>query len=380
MTRITTRRSFLQLIGLAPVGYHFLQARGPAEMLTLYVGTYTDGDSEGIYRCHMDADTGDLEIIEATGGIANPSFLAFHPDRTHLYAVSETTSFEDGPGGGVFAYAVDAAGGGLRSLNAKPSRGGAPCYVSVTPDGRFVLVANYVGGNVAILPVQPDGSLGEATDVEQHEGSGPNEERQEAPHAHCILPDPSGRFACAVDLGIDRVIVYRSDDGNLMRASEMALQPGAGPRHLAFHPNGRRAYVINELDSTLTACTYDDGVLEPTHTISTLPPGIDAENYCADIHVAANGRFVYGSNRGHDSIVVFAVDDASGHLSAIQHVPTGGSWPRNFALDPSGRFLLVANQHTDDVVVFSVDGATGRLAPTGHTLAIPSPVCLRFAA
>ncbi len=347
-------------------------------MLTLYVGTYTNGDSEGIYRCRMNAETGALETVEATGRIANPSFLALHPDGTFLYAVSETTEFAGTAGGGVYAYAIDPAME-LRPLNARPTHGGAPCYVSVTPDGGQVLVANYLGGNVSIYPIEPDGRLGEASDVEEHEGSSIDENRQEAPHAHCILSDASGAYALAVDLGIDKVVIYRLDDGDLVLSGDASLTPGAGPRHLAFHPKGDRAYVINELDSTLTAFTYAGGVLEPTQTISTLPDDFVGESYCADVHVSSDGRFVYGSNRGHDSIVVFAVEPASGRLMLVQHVSTGGSWPRNFAIDPSGRFLLAANQHTDNVVVFTIDLRSGRLSATAHSLAIPSPVCLRFA-
>lgn len=374
----TTRRAFLRNVFAAPIGVRILRGLRDPQMTTLYVGTYTDGTSEGIYRCRMNTASGALEAIDAIGGIPNPSFLALHPTEPYLYAVSETTEFQGRDGGGVFAYSIDPDGHALHPLNAQPSHGGAPCYVSVTPDGAHVLVANYVGGNVAALPVRSDGRLGEASSIQQHEGSSINEQRQEAPHAHCILPDPDGSHVLAVDLGIDRIVVYRLEAGRLVREGSTSLHPGAGPRHMVFHPDGTKAFVINELDSTVTTLRYDDGSMEPIHTTSTLPTEFEGENYCADIHVSGDGRFVYGSNRGHDSIVVFAAGD-SGRLTAVQHIATGGSWPRNFGFDPTGRFLLAANQRSDNVVVFAVDPESGRLEATGESLEIPSPVCVRFA-
>ena len=376
MSHLRTRRAFIGHLAAAPRGIRTLSRRSPSA-LTFFVGTYTDGTSEGIYRCRMDLRSGALELLDATGGIPNPSFLAVHPTEPFLYAVSETPDFRGRESGGVFAYAVDPDTHGLQELNAQPSQGGAPCYVSVTPNGRLVLVANYAGGNVAVFPVRDDGRLGEATSIEQHEGSSVNEQRQEGPHAHCILPDPTGTHALAVDLGIDQVVMYRLDGDRLSRAGSAALQPGAGPRHVVFDPEGAYAYVINELDSSVTSFRYEAGSMEAMYTTSTLPEEFGGDNYCADIDVSTDGRFVYGSNRGHDSIVVFATDD-QGRLAAIQHVPTGGSWPRNFAIDPSGRFLLVANQRSDNIVVFAIHQATGRLDRTNRELSVSSPVCVRF--
>jgi 6-phosphogluconolactonase len=295
-----------------------------------------------------------------------------------LYSASETGDFEGEPGGGVYAYSIDPASRELHFLNARSSQGGSPCYVTVSPQGGDVLVANYSGGNVALLPIQPDGSLGPASDVEQHEGSSVNEQRQKGPHAHCIVTDSAGGYAFSADLGIDRVLIYRLEEDALTPAGHALVAPGAGPRHFTFHPDGDRAYVINELNSTVTAFAYEDGALEETQTIGTLPDGFDGDNFPADIHVSSDGRFVYGSNRGHDSIVVFGIDPDSGMLSPVQHEGTGGEWPRNFALDPTGRFLLAANQRTNNIVVFSIDSESGRLTPTGQTLEIPSPVCVRF--
>lgn len=387
MSSRSTRREFLRMTALTPLAYGLSpltgsqrrrNAAGVQSPRLLFVGTYTDGDSEGIYRCAMNPETGELSIQSATGGISNPSFLALHPDGTHLYSVSETGEFEGEPGGGVYAFAIEPESHDLRLLNAQRSHGGAPCYVAITPGGEHVLVANYSGGNVAILPVAGDGSLVEASDVAQHEGSSVNERRQQGPHAHCIVLDPSGTRAFAADLGIDQIVGYRITGNSLSPAGNVAVEPGAGPRHFTFHPDGHRAYVINELNSTITAFTYSDGSLLHAETVDTLPDGYTDDNYPADIHLSANGRFLYGSNRGHDSIAVFTIGADDGGLKPVQHVSTGGEWPRNFGIDPSGQFLLVANQRTNNIVVFDIDAETGMLSATGHELEIPSPVCIRF--
>lgn len=352
-------------------------------MIPLYVGTYTRGRSRGIYRARMDLSTGAIGVEGVVEGIENPSYLALSPNRSHLYAVSEVDDFAV-LGGGIVAYEID-RGGGLRELNRQPSRGAHPCYVSVDHTGRYLFVANYTGGNAAVLPIAADGSLGAAIEVVQHEGSGPNAERQQGPHAHWAATDPTNRFVFVVDLGIDRVMGYRFDPatGSLQLEEEAGVvaRPGAGPRHLDFHPNGLRAFVINELDSTLTALSYDPatGSMESLGTVSTLPEGFSGENSCADIHVHPGGRFVYGSNRGHDSIAVYRIDDATGRLTLVQHRSTLGRIPRNFAIDPSGRFLVAANQESDSLVVFSIDPDSGRLTPVGGPVDVPVPVCVRFA-
>ena len=296
-----------------------------------------------------------------------------------LYAVNELE-----PTGLVSAFAIKSGTAGLTRLNDQPSGGGAPCYVSVERSGRALLVANYAGGSVALLPIEPNGALAPAH-VVQHTGKGPNAERQEAPHAHCILPDPSNRFALAADLGADRVFVYRLDlDGKSLRHIEegdAVMRPGAGPRHIAFHSSVPLVFVANEFDSTVATLRFDStrGALSPQGTLSTLPAGWTGTNYPADIHVAPTGRTLYVSNRGHNSIAVFSVAESTGALALDQVVSTEGDWPRNFSLDPSGRWLLVANQRSDSVVVFGRDPDNGRLTPTHQRIAIPSPVCLRFA-
>jgi 6-phosphogluconolactonase len=339
-----------------------------------YVGTYT----ENIYLVRMDRRSGELLRVGAANAGARPSFLTIHPNRRVLYAANEVDN------GAVSGFAIDRATGGLTRLNEQPSEGGAPCYVSVDRSGRALLVANYAGGNVALLPIEPDGTLAPAHMV-QHTGKGPNAERQEAPHAHCILPDRTNRFALAADLGADRVFVYRLDlDAKALRpVGEAVMRPGAGPRHLTLHPTLPLVFVANELDSTVATLRFDaaHGSLSPvdTHsTVATLPAGWTGTNYPADIHVDSKGRTLYVSNRGHNSIALFSVTGA-GALALEQSVSTEGDWPRNFSLDPTGRWLLVANQRSNSVVVFARDPSNGRLTPTKQKIEIPSPVCLRFA-
>jgi 6-phosphogluconolactonase len=286
--------------------------------------------------------------------------------------VGEVSSFEGQKTGVVSAFAIDPATGDLDLLDRQGSAGAGPCHLVVDPAGRNVLVANYGGGTVAVLPVGTDGRLGPASSVRAHEGSGPNAQRQERPHAHGIYLDAAARFALSPDLGADRVFVYRFDaqDGTLEPHGETPLDPGSGPRHLAFHPTGRYVYVINELLSTLSAFSWDPerGVLAPIHTVSTLPPGFSGTSFTAEVEVSADGRFVYGSNRGHDSLAVFAVDQASGRLTPAGHAPVGGKTPRHFAIDPTGGFILAGHQGSGTIAVLRIDPATGVPAPTGTTV------------
>jgi 6-phosphogluconolactonase len=341
----------------------------------LYVGTYADA----FYVVAMDRRSGELMLFDSVEAGQKPSFLALHPNRRVLYAVNELDK------GAVRAFAIAERTRAVTPLNEQPSEGGAPCYVSVDRRGGALLVANYAGGNVALLPIEANGALAPATSVVPHTGTGPNAERQEAPHAHCIIPDPSNRFALAADLGADRIFVYRLETGGkLLHVSEAVMRPGAGPRHLTFHPTLPLVFVANELDSTVATLRFDAdrGALSPvdTHsTVATLPPGWTGTNYPADIHVDSKGRTLYVSNRGHNSIAVFSVTK-EGALALEQTISTEGDWPRNFSLDPSGRWLLVANQRSDSVVVFGRDPANGRLTPTKQKVQVPSPVCLRFLA
>ena len=350
----------------------------------LYVGTYTEnGRTDGIHRVRMDARSGKLRLVGSVNAGANPSFLALHPNGRVLYAVNEVDKYVGKSSGGVGAFSIASDTGALTRRNQQPSEGGGPCFVSVDRSGRVVLVANYDAGSVALLPVEADGALAPAAQVVKHTGKGPNAERQEAAHAHCIVADPSNRFAVSADLGADRVFVYRLDlEGKSLRhveGGDAVMRPGAGPRHIAFHPTLPLVFVANELDSTVATLRFDveRGALAPLDVHSTLPAKWTGSNYPADIHVAPSGRTLYVSNRGHNSLAVFSVS-ASGALALEQVVSTDGDWPRNFTLDPTGRWVLVANQKSGSVVVFSRDKQSGRLTPTRERIGLASPVCLRF--
>lgn len=361
-----------------------------AESRFIYVGTFTGvdfhgGGAEGIYVCRMDMTSGAVELVHTIPDVPNPSYLTLHPKLPILYAVNAVPEIDGHDGGAVSAFAVDPATGGLTFLNRQSSCGSGPCHVSVEQSCRYVITANYSSGSVAILPIEGDGSVGPATDWVQHAGSSVNPERQEGPHGHSFTPDLGNNYALACDLGLDQVLVYRLDleNGKLPPADPpfATVAPGAGPRHLAFHPSGRFVYVINEIGNTMTAFAYDQerGALSELQTIPTLPPDFTETSHTADVHVHPNGRFVYGSNRGHDSIVIFAVNEADGTLSLVGYQSTLGEVPRNFVIDPTSTFLLAANQDTDTIVTFRIDSETGMLSPTGHVVSVPTPVCLKFA-
>jgi 6-phosphogluconolactonase len=350
----------------------------------VYFGTYTGTKSKGIYVSKFDSATGKLDEPELAAETKSPSFLAVHPNHRFLYAVGEMTVLNGKRAGAVNAFSIEPKTGKLTLLNQQSSGGLGPCHVAVDAKGRCVLVANYGSGSIASLPILKDGSLGAPVTTIQHTGSSVNPQRQAGPHAHFITTDPANRFALNCDLGLDKVFVYRLDP---KRATLTAndppfgvVAPGAGPRHLAFSPNGKFVHVINELGSSLTTFEYDPkrGALKELQTLSTLPEKFDGQNSCAHVLVHPSGRFVYGSNRGHDSIAVFTVDSKSGKLTLVEHQPTQGKTPRNFAIDPSGSWLLAENQASDNVVVFRIDGQTGRLKPTGQTVTVGAPVCAVF--
>ncbi|MEX0713682.1 MAG: lactonase family protein, partial [Pirellulales bacterium] len=345
---------------------------GKEGTLRLYIGTYTGGASEGIYTSRLDLADGSLTAPELAAATSNPSFVALHPNRPFLYAVSEISELDGKKTGGVSAFSIEAETGRLKLLNQQPSEGSGPCHLVVDASGKAVLVANYGGGSVASLPIGSDGRLAKAASAIRHEGKSVNPQRQEGPHAHSINLDPANKFAFAADLGLDKVLVYRFDAASAKlvpnNPPSASVADGAGPRHFAFHPSGRWAYVINELASTVTALAYDAdrGVLEPTQTISTLPEDYTPASYTAEVQVHPSGKFVYGSNRGHDSIAIFSVDADTGRLKSRGQQPTGGKTPRNFSIDPTGSYLLAANQESDNIVVFRIEPASGELEPTGH--------------
>jgi 6-phosphogluconolactonase len=354
--------------------------------MLVYFGTYTGEKSKGIYVSRLDVVTGALTPPALAAETPNPSFLAVHPSGSFLYAANEVRTFNDVPGGAVSGFAIDRKTGGLTALNQQSSRGGGAVHLVVDKAGRHVLVANYGGGSVAVLPVNADGTLKPASAFVQHVAPDPAAVPPIMPRAHSINLDPANRFAYVPDLGLDQVRAYRfgSDAGSLEAADPpfAALAPGSGPRHFAFHPKGRFAYVINEKNMTVTAFGQDAerGTLTQIQTVSTLPPAqpIETGFSTAEVQVHPSGRFLYGSNRGHNSLALFAIDEATGRLTFVETTPTQGNMPRGFGIDPTGTWLLAAHQRSDSVVVFRIDRATGRLTPTGHSIQLGAPVCVKF--
>ncbi len=352
-----------------------------AKSLPVYFGTYTRGEnsSKGIYHSVLNLETGELSDPVLAAEAGNPSFLEIHPNGKFLYAVSEA-----GGDGSVSAYAIESDTGSLTLLNKQPSGGTGPCHVSIDHMGKNLLVANYGSGSASVIPIRSDGRLGKPTGFVQHTGSSVNLRRQKGPHAHSINVSLDNRFAFAADLGIDKIMIYKLDieKGTILANNPpfVKVRPGAGPRHFAFHPNGKYAYVINELDCTVTAFTYDSivGALKETQNVTTLPDGFKGSNTCAEVRVHPSGKFVYGSNRGHDSIVVYRVELADGTLTYVEHETANIRTPRNFNIDPTGKFCLVANQGGDSVIVFRVNNKSGSLEPTNHKVSIAQPVCVRF--
>lgn len=352
-----------------------------AEQMLVYIGNRTKGDDDGIYIYRLDMASGRLSQVGKCGDVEGPSFLALHPTGRFLYSVCSLEGE-----GGVAALAIDESTGLLKLLNTRSSGGPGPCHVAVDRAGRNLLVANYQGGSVGCLPITGDGKLSEMSSFIQHEGSGADERRQAGPHAHSINVDPDNRFAMAADLGTDDVFVYRLDaDIGMLAPNDppsAEVAPGSGPRHFAFHPNGKLAYVINEMANTITAFRYDAqrGVLTTIETVGTLPKDFSGDNTTAEVQVHPSGNFLYGSNRGHDSIAVLAIDQSSGKLTPVEHESTQGQTPRNFGIDPTGTWLLAANQGSGNVVVFRIDQQTGALEPSGNSIEVPAPMCVKFLA
>jgi len=375
---------FMTACGGAPEQAATLE-ESPAQDYLVYFGAYTRGDSAstGISVSRMNVATGELSAPELAAETPNPSFLAIHPNQRFVYSVSEVSASDGKPGGAVSAFSIG-ADGKLTLLNTVSTGGGGPCHLNVDSTGKCLVVANYGTGSVAAMPLNPDGSLREAASFIQHEGSSVNPNRQKGPHAHSVNYSPDERFVIAADLGLDKVFAYRVNPATaVLEANDppsVSVAPGSGPRHFSFHPGGKFAYVNNELLSNVTAFSWDAeaGVLAELQTISTLPDDFDGNNSTAEVRVHPSGKFVYCSNRGHDSIAVFGVDEEKGTLTFVERVSSGGSTPRNFCVDPSGKYMLVANQRSDNVLAFNVNPETGRLTPTGQELKIGQPVCVRF--
>lgn len=348
----------------------------------VYIGTYNNDSLGGIYTFCLNPTTGALEQAQPVTALERPSWLAASADGRFLYSVLETDAFEGGRGGGVCAFAIDGNTGRLNMLNARPTGGRAPCHISMDSGNTHLFAANYHDGSVSVFPLNTDGRIGERLVVLQHKGSGPVRGRQDGPHAHFTTLTPGDGYLCAVDLGADRIFLYRYDGGMVVPDENRMLQmkPGSGPRHMAFHPNGRFAYVITELSNEIAVFGYTtpEAGFTLLHTEPALPEGFIAESYCASVRLSADGTMLYASNRGHDSISVFSVNIITGRLALVQHSPTLGQWPRDFAIDPSGRFLLVANQNSDTVITFHIEPGSGKLKPAGQVVFVPKPVCVRF--
>lgn len=340
-----------------------------------YVGTYAKESAEGIYLCSFNPKTGEITKEKSFAGIENPSFVRLSPNKKYLYSVSEAGD----KGSFVYAYKCE-SNGDLTLLNKQSSNGNGPCHVNVSSKGEFVAVANYGGGTTALYPVSTDGSLNEASTVLVNKGSGPNATRQSKPHAHSIKFSPYNSQVFSADLGTDNVDIYELENGELKRSVQQFVKmvPGAGPRHFDFHPKKEIIYVINELNSTVTCVKRVNEKWEVFQNISTVPEDFEGETYCADIHVSKDGAFVYGSNRGHNSIVVYKVNKNDGSLKRIGNVSVEGNWPRNFGLTPDGKSMLVANQRSNDISVFKINKETGMPEFTGKKFSLPNPVCIEF--
>ena len=372
----------LTLAPLPPFG-HAAQTATAGSKYLVYIGTYTGPKSKGIYAYRYDAAAFQLDAIGLAGEMVRPSFLTLHPNGRFLYAVSELGN--DGrENGSITAFRIDPASGALTALNTVSSGGGGSCHLVVDKTGRSLLVANYGTGSAAAFAVGADGGLSGPTALMQHSGSSVDPRRQTGPRAHAVVLSPDNRFVFVPDLGLDRIFSYRLDAATARLTPNdppfVTVKPGSGPRHFTFSPNGRFAYSLHEMGSMVTAFAYEPalGKLTQLQTISTLPADFHGENNSAEIEIDAKGRFLYASNRGHDSIAVFAVDPKQGTLRAVENVPTQGRTPRNFKIAPSGRYLFAANQDSNNIVIFKIDPATGRLTPTGQVLQVQSPVCVLF--
>ena len=374
------------LLLIAPASSVFTTAKGPSQQkYLLYVGTYTDQGSKGIYAYSFDSSSGKLTSLGLAAETVEPSFLAIDSSGRFLYAVNEIANYQGQSTGAVTAFAVQPETGKLSFLNQVSSRDEGPAHITLDRTGMYALVSNYTLGSVAVFPLLKDGKLGEASSFVQHKGSSINPDRQKGPHAHAIALSPDNRFAVVADLGLDQLLVYSFDaaKGALGTKPEITKSnPGAGPRHLAFSADSRFLYVINELQSTVVTYSYNGatGALHELQTIYTLPKGFSGNNTAAEIEIHPSGKLLFASNRGDDSIAVFAIDSDTGTLTHVQNGPTGGKTPRNFAIDPTGSWLLAANQDSDDIVIFHIDRKTGQLARTGDLLQVQSPTCLKFAA
>ena len=385
------RRDFMAVAALTTVGAGLLTlpdiALGNTPVRRAYVGSYTKDppggghdNPVGLSVFSVDPATGEFTLIQQVPS-ANPSFVALDPTQRFLYVINEIDDYQGQKTGSAEAYAINPSSGTIALLNRQSTNGTIPGHLAVDPTGKYLIVANYMGGNYVTMPIEADGRLGPVVGTFANRGGGPNRERQEGPHPHVVVFDQAGRFVATADLGVDKVQILRLEGGNLLLVSEASMTPGAGPRHVVFHHGGRVLYVINELNATITALEYDpaSGQLgRQLQTVSTEPAGYTGPQSTAEIAVHPSGKFLYASNRGHNSIAGFRIDPTSGLLAPIGHTTSGINFPRNFAIDPSGAWLYAANQKGDTIVQFRIDQATGRLVPTNHVVRSVTPVAIVF--
>ena len=375
-----TLRTFFRITVLATLALG--QAHAAPTKALVFIGSYSAADKDSVHLYQLDLKGGSLKKLSAVSGLRNPSFLKIHPNGKFLYAVNEVGDFQGKKSGGVTAFGLDVKNGKLTQLNQQPSGDTGPCHLTVDATGKYVLVAHYGGGSTTVLPIKKDGHIGPVTSQIEHKGSSVLP-RQKAPHAHAIHVGPNNKFAFAPDLGIDKVLVFKFDEktGQIRETKfgGASVDPGSGPRHFGFHPNGKYAYVINEIKQTVTAFGFraKRGKLRTLQTISTVPEPVKG-NSTAEILVHPSGKFLYGSNRGHNSIAMFRVDEKTGKLTALGHEPIRGEIPRNFGIDPTGQFLLAAGQRSNNVNIFRIDSETGKLKFTGNSIEVASPVCVRM--
>jgi 6-phosphogluconolactonase len=380
MTQKLVRSFFLLAIGLV---MSITSPSANATELLVFVSAFAKGDEGAIHAYQLNPESGQLKQVQRTAGMEHPFFTALSPNRKFLYAIHAPGQFGGKDNEQVSAYEIVGPNGQLKLLNRQSALGTAACYLDIDATGKTVLVANYSSGSVASLPVREDGSLGEAASFVQHVGSSVDPGRQSGPHAHCIVVSPDNKYAFAADLGLDQVLGYRLDAATSKLAPNkqpfVRTVPGAGPRHLTFHPNGKHVYVINELKNSITLFDYEagSGMLIEQQTIPTLPKGFLGASYCADLKITPNGRFLYGTNRGHDSLAAYRLGD-DGRLTLLAIEPSLGKGPQNLAITPNGELLLCANMPGNNVVVFKIDQSSGGLKAVGEPIAIPSPSCIRI--
>lgn len=366
-------RLFLLSIFIMSFTQTISQSKGK-KIFHLIVGTYTNRTSEGIYVFEFNSGTGEVKAVSVTSGLKNPSFFTVSPDGKNIYAVAEND-----PEGSVYALQFNSATGQLKLINEQSSGGAHPCYIDIDHSGKTLVLANYTGASISVLPINGNKSVGELLQNIPQTGSSINQERQTSPHPHSAVFSPKSNYVFVPDLGQDKIIQYQLEKatGTLKEVGFVKAEPGSGPRHLTFHPNQKFAFVINELNASITAYRYDK-TLTPIQTVKTLPNDFTGKNWCADIHVSPDGLFLYGTNRGHDSIVCYKIDPATGQLTFVERQSVQGKWPRNFMIDPTRNFVLVANQESDNIAIFRRDKSSGKLAFTGKEIKVSMPVCLRM--